>query len=280
MTIGQKIKKIRLENKMTQSDLAGEKITRNMLSSIECDKALPSLDTLLHIAERLSVPASYFVSADDDRFFYLKQERTKHIRASYAEKKYSQTISLISELGGIDDELALILAECYFELGKKQVLTGALLSAKKNLALSAEYSAQTVYDTSRLKLLIPLYSALAGNIQSPLLEFDFKRFEGTLCDEFDIELYKYVMQDQEYRYKISTFAKHRAAKELMKNRQYSEAKKLLLEIIEERMPEAYNVYVVFGIYSDLETCSKQLMDFEGAYKYASKRLSMLEGFKT
>ena len=55
MTLGQKIKKIRVDKKLTQASLCNGKITRNMLSEIECDKASPSLATLKYIAQRLDV---------------------------------------------------------------------------------------------------------------------------------------------------------------------------------------------------------------------------------
>ena len=57
MTLGQKLRALRKQKKMTQSALAGTEITRNMLSRIENDDALPSLPTLLYLADRLRVPA-------------------------------------------------------------------------------------------------------------------------------------------------------------------------------------------------------------------------------
>ena len=39
--IGEKIKRLRLQRNMTQSDLAGDQITRNMLSRVENGAALP-----------------------------------------------------------------------------------------------------------------------------------------------------------------------------------------------------------------------------------------------
>ena len=71
--IGEKIKKLRKLRGMTQAELAGSLITRNMLSSIENGKANPSLDTLTHIAANLSVSVSYLVSDDEDVSFYEKQ---------------------------------------------------------------------------------------------------------------------------------------------------------------------------------------------------------------
>ena len=69
MTLGQKIKAARLSKKITQSALAKEQITRNMLSAIENDKALPSLTTLKYIAKCLGVPQEYLLSEKEDLSF-------------------------------------------------------------------------------------------------------------------------------------------------------------------------------------------------------------------
>ena len=62
MTLGQKIKEVRLSRSMTQRELVGDAITRNMLSKIENDSATPSMRTLEYLAKALGVPASYFLS--------------------------------------------------------------------------------------------------------------------------------------------------------------------------------------------------------------------------
>ena len=48
MDIGKKIKKLRNEKLITQSELVGNEITRNMLSRIENGAALPSLGTVVY----------------------------------------------------------------------------------------------------------------------------------------------------------------------------------------------------------------------------------------
>ncbi|MCC8123204.1 MAG: helix-turn-helix domain-containing protein [Oscillospiraceae bacterium] len=62
MTLGQKIKTARLERGMTQKELVGDYITRNMLSKIEHDSAMPSVRTLEYLAGALDLPTSHFLS--------------------------------------------------------------------------------------------------------------------------------------------------------------------------------------------------------------------------
>lgn len=62
-TLGQKIKKARIEKNMTQQDIVGNFITRNMLSKIENDLAKPSIKTIEYLAKQLDKPISYFLES-------------------------------------------------------------------------------------------------------------------------------------------------------------------------------------------------------------------------
>ncbi len=64
MDIGTKIKKARLEAGLSQRQLCGEQITRNMLSRIENGAARPSMDTLRFLAGVLGKPVSFFLEED------------------------------------------------------------------------------------------------------------------------------------------------------------------------------------------------------------------------
>ena len=70
MNIGTKIKEIRKQRGITQAQLCGDIITRNMLSQIESGKASPSIATLSQIAKQLNVPIEYLVSEDNDIFTF------------------------------------------------------------------------------------------------------------------------------------------------------------------------------------------------------------------
>ena len=126
-----------------------------------------------------------------------------------------------------------------------------------------------------------MYCAIAQNVHSPLLEFDHKSYLDGLYDTFDYEFFKYLTLDFEYSYTKDILKKHIAAKKEMKARDYAAAIKNLTEAADLNFNDkkSYNAFVIFGIYTDLENCYKQLYDFESAYRYSSKRLSLIEGFK-
>lgn len=61
MTLGQKLLQARQEAGLSQRQLCGEQITRNMLSQIEHDAAYPSMKTLQYLAARLGKSVGYFL---------------------------------------------------------------------------------------------------------------------------------------------------------------------------------------------------------------------------
>jgi transcriptional regulator with XRE-family HTH domain len=60
--LGARIKEARLARQMTQSELVGEFITRNMLSQIESGSAAPSMKTLEYLSDKLDIPMSALVA--------------------------------------------------------------------------------------------------------------------------------------------------------------------------------------------------------------------------
>ena len=54
-TLGKRIKEARLAKKMTQSEVVGDFITRNMLSQIESGSATPSVKTLEYLCKVLEI---------------------------------------------------------------------------------------------------------------------------------------------------------------------------------------------------------------------------------
>lgn len=280
MTLGEKIKKARRANRITQKGLAKDKITRNMISRIENGLANPSLETIRYIAGELSLPVSYFLSEDDDLFFYEKAEKINTIYRAYQAKEYEYCIKKINSLSGIDNELAFLLACCEYELGKEKLFSGSLSAALKCFKDAEKHSEETAIDTTYIKATLPLYVAIATNVRSPLLEFDKNAYDDGLYKIFDYELYKYVTQDYNYRFSNPLMFYHVDAKKKIKERDYQSAVMILTEAENMAKNAGYNAFIMFGIYTDLEHCYKELFNFEKAYLYSTKRMSMLEGFKS
>lgn len=94
-TIGDKIKSLRTSKRLTQSDLAGDDMTKSMLSQIENGRALPSMRSLQILAARLGVDAGYFLeeeqSADLTRLVHDIEALSKH-------KNYQEVVSAVKPL--------------------------------------------------------------------------------------------------------------------------------------------------------------------------------------
>lgn len=68
MTLGERIRSLRKSKGMTLVDLAGNEITKGMLSLIENDKSKPSMETLQYIAKTLEVSIGYLTQEGDDEW--------------------------------------------------------------------------------------------------------------------------------------------------------------------------------------------------------------------
>ncbi|HEU4964895.1 MAG TPA: tetratricopeptide repeat protein [Bacilli bacterium] len=121
-TLGQKIKELRIQKGLTQSDLGSGMVTPSMISQIEADKANPSHKLLQAIAERLETPIEYFLT---DMQMQIEQIATyKVARANMEAGVYADAVPILEELMGDNvpqlhsAEIQFDLAECLLEMGK------------------------------------------------------------------------------------------------------------------------------------------------------------------
>ena len=276
--LGEKIKKRRIELGLTQRSVAGDFMTRNMLSIIESGRSMPSVETAQYLARVLDLPLAYLFSDDDTLFFFEKKQNIARIRSLFADGEYALCIELIESLSGSDDELNYVHAFASLGLGKQLLFSGALSSAARHLTRARALASETCYDTSQIEATVPLYLSVANNIHTPLLELESDKYESIHSKICDFEFFKYVTMDFEYDFENEYYGKHLYAKQLLKKYSYHEAITALKEL-EETKNKSYNACVLFGVYSDLEIAYRQMGDFENAYRYASKKLSLISAFK-
>ncbi len=281
MKLGEKLKHLRKERRMTQAALAGDRITRSMLCEIEKGKASPSLDTLLYLASELDVPAAYLLDEGEDIAGYRKREAMPRIRALYAAKSYADCFRLCEEvLAEPDDELTFLLAACALEEGKRAFKTGNLETALAYFGEAFTYAEKTVYPTADIRATATLYTALSGNIAAPRRDFNEEAYRQ-LCDAaIESDLYAYMSDVPGYPYKNEYYALHQKGRELLSARRYREALSLFLSLEERKGDPGVSAYLLFRLYSDMETCYREERDFERAYKYATKRIALLSAFQS
>lgn len=96
--LGDRIRKLRKQKRMTLEALAGEGLTKGMLSLIENNKAKPSMESLAFIAEGLGVEVTDLleeVSTLELRVTLEKAEKLYNEKKETVPEKYQQLLTLI-----------------------------------------------------------------------------------------------------------------------------------------------------------------------------------------
>lgn len=175
--LGKRIKEARIAKKMTQSEVVGNFITRNMLSQIESGTANPSIKTLEYLAGVLELPIMYLVN-DEDEASVLSVCGPEHMttlncaKDAYKSGDYLLTIEKLSsyaedEGSVIYDEAAALLARSYIAKAEISEKNGELQAAAAYAKKASELADAGVYKsrevrTNAVLLLDRLAEKLAG----------------------------------------------------------------------------------------------------------------------
>ncbi len=117
--LGRRLKSARLSKKMTQSDVVGSFITRNMLSQIESGTATPSMKTLEYLSGVLEVPmdelfSEYSCYGSEQKSFAVLQNAKTLLK----EQKYAELTALEVQSEQIEDELHALRSIAYLEMAR------------------------------------------------------------------------------------------------------------------------------------------------------------------
>ena len=283
MSIGKKIKSLRNAKMMTQSELAGSEITRNMLSRIENEAAQPSLDTIRYLAARLNVSPSYLLADGDDEYMYIKHKEINDIKRAYLSGEFHicRDMCLNSSVPE-DDEIKLILAESTLEMAIEAFNRGALKAACTLFDECIEACSQTIYETGTFVAKAGAYfrymNCISGSLTSEIIDEGEAFVLPALGDAFCS--YALKLCEDEYsripikREREDIFANHLQAVEYIEASNFKSAYELLRLIItsQEVVPEP----MLYFVYSDYEQCCKETGDFKGAYEYSIARTELFQ----
>ena len=295
MNIGKKIKELRTEKLMTQSELAGTEITRNMLSRIENEAALPSLGTVLYLAERLGVPAGYLLSEGDEEFTYRKTGAMKNIKKAYSDRNFELCRALCLEsFDEFDDELELIMADSCLGVAEEYMRNGALREACSMLDESLRHAEKTVFSTTTLKNSVSILFALLKDISPSLDSYEIETdtdlrhinpvmFDGIFCKYISVllNMNKYEIFASEYD-EISDslderdkpYVYHLSARKCILKKDFKGGLRLLDKVMNSQIG-AQKLLLYFAC-SDMEICCRETDNYKGAYEFAQNKLEILE----
>lgn len=146
--LGKKIKEARLAKKLTQSEVVGSFITRNMLSQIESGTAMPSVKTLAYLSEVLDLPMEQLVGSGPESDLDQLIEAKDLLRRG----KYAQALARCEEFSEkLSDEFHALRARAY--LGQARVLAAqdALADVTSLVHKAIECAGQGLYANQTLR---------------------------------------------------------------------------------------------------------------------------------
>ena len=267
MELGQRLKAARLELGLSQRQLCGDVITRNMLSQIENGTARPSMDTLRYLAGELGKPLSFFL--EEDAVTSPNQAVMDRARKETDGKKI---LEILAEYRGpdavFDREKELLmrlatlnLAEASMADGKMRYGAGLL----EDLGTLEEGYCAAELERRRLLLLARVKPQEMDEICDKLPSLDVElmiRAKGALNRKEPDRAAAYL-DAMEKRDESWHFYRGQA---YLVQKDYESALRCFREA-EDSYKDA--------IYPLMEQCARELEDFKTAYYYACKQKASL-----
>ena len=266
MTLGEKIRQARLEAGLSQRQLCGDTVTRNMLSQIENGSARPSMDTLSYFAARLGKTVSFFL--EEDVVASPNQALMEAARAAWRAGEGTDLLEILESYHQpdpvFDPEKQLLE-----RLGKLQAAEAALQKNQAPLAaalLEEEPAWQDGYcarllERQRLLLLIRARPKRTGRLLAQLPSMDEElllRAQSALKDGMKQRCLQLLEAAQDREAPLWNLLRGQL---YLEARQFAEAAQCL------RKAEAVYPEKCVGL---LEICYRELGDFRQAYYYACK----------
>lgn len=144
MTIGEKLKQARLEAGLSQRQVCGDTITRNMLSLIENGSARPSMDTLKFLAAQLGKSVSFFL--EETSVETPNPQVMGDARQAYVAHDYEQLIAILGTYQGpdplFDEEMWYLSALAFLGRAEELLRTG---NTKAALSLLEQVHRGSIY---------------------------------------------------------------------------------------------------------------------------------------
>lgn len=258
---GEKLKQARLEAGLSQRQLCGERITRNMLSLIENGSATPSMDTLQYLAQKLGRPVSYFL---EETAASANQVLMEQLRNAPAERLLDLLSGYAAPDPVFDRERYLLEALSCLSLAEAAISEEKFGPARSYLAQAARAGKQTPYYTEDLQRRHLLCCYRVGQDPSVLLpmlpEADTElllRSEGAL-QQGDFSRAAHLLQ----ALPASPKQQFLLAEAYFGLKDYKTAATLYQQA---------EAYAPDRVYSRLEHCCRELEDYKQAYFYACKQ---------
>jgi len=263
MELGEKLRQARLEAGLSQRQLCGEEITRNMLSLIENGSAQPSMKTLQYLAARLEKPVGYFL--EETAVLSPNQALVTSVRKLFDDGKFSQAHKALEAFREPDPvygrEAELLQALSLLELAREAIEQERFVYARKLLNQVPVETAYFSEDLRRKKIL--LLGTIPGHRVADQLPDIDQELLLRATEAFDAENF------QRCCYLLEAMEDHRSARwHLLRGK--TALRQMQWDIAAHQLHQAENSFPKECI-PLLEICYRELGDFRKAYEYACRQ---------
>lgn len=150
--LGKKLKEARLAKKMTQAQVVGDFITRNMLSQIESGTATPSIKTLRYLTNVLELPMEQLMAEEEtpvaDSAYRLLLQAKDAMRAGNFAAVPSDETTFPSEIA---DELYALAARALLERARAEQGDGTPNDVLQLVRRAIDYADKGLYRNETLR---------------------------------------------------------------------------------------------------------------------------------
>ena len=264
MTLGEKLRQARCEAGLTQRQLCGEEITRNMLSQIENGTARPSMKTLQYLAAQLEKPVSFFL--EEEGAVTPNRSAIDRAREAYDAGDMAAALEALSDYREpdpvFDREKQLLQILTRMALAQQAMDQGRYPYARELLEQAGEFGQMAAYYTEDLEnRRLRLLAQVPGTrVQLPGLDLELITHAGAAVTNGDWAQARNFLE--------AVQDKTQPRWNLLRGEIYWQehsyiAAKACYHAAEERYPKETA--------HRLEQCYRELGDFKRAYEYACKQ---------
>lgn len=277
--LGKKIRELRLQKKMTQAELAGDTITRNMLSQIENGSAQPSVTTIMELAGKLETPPEYFFSQTNDLQTFRKLDVIEKIRKLYSAGDYPKTLSRLETLDVWDDETEYLFAKASYGKGLTLYREGFLSGASACFEKALSHAARTVYADELFCSLVRNYLGITARVLGK--GYDAHMIHASVRTS-DIAYIAAIFGGEssfDYGDTHPFYAQHLAVRENMRRERTAQDRETMIQALKRILlhtEENQDAVLRFYVLSDLEMLAQESGDYKCAYECSSSRLRLSE----
>jgi tetratricopeptide (TPR) repeat protein len=263
MSLGQKIRDLRIRKGLTQQELGAGIVTISMISQIESDKAYPSHKVLEQLSARLETPIEYFIS---DMQTQMEQTSTYKLAKAYAaSEQYELAVPLFRELIA-SPAPHLPVHEVQYDLAEAYLASGDVERAVELFEQVLDTVVRKGDDHFALQCLNKLGEARFGQHNFPLALYHWHKAYETFSRVKEIDPFA--------RARIITNLGH-AHYQLG---EYSEAIRFYREAY-NLLRSSTNLRQLADVYLGLGNAYKQLGQYDRAIDYCHDALTIFESLQ-